>query len=138
MNLEFKNDRARADYHNACMALRVVTDYFVMLSNKLGVIPVITRIEEPVANESGVHLAGRAVDFRDEIGVLGPRLYNNLQRQTLLEEMSTRFQRKDGKPLIIHHAAQDGAGRAPYHFHCQIPANWKTDFEAFAKEYGPF
>jgi hypothetical protein len=136
MNVSFKNDRARSDYFEASAALRILIDHFISLSNKLGVIPVITRIAEPFSGEvSQTHMDGRACDFRNEIGVNGPKLYTNLQMVTLVEEMNARFPRGDNKPTCLHHSANTRNGRAPWHFHVQLEAKYKKDVEAFCRDH---
>lgn len=132
MNIEFKTDRARDEYANIGPALKIVCDYFVGLSHWHGITPVVTRVLEPIPGESGVHQAGRAVDFRNEIGVGGRCLYTDAEALDIVAKMNARFPRKDGRLVCIHHAftnhANPAAGRAPYHFHLQISYEWALDY----------
>lgn len=126
----FKTKREEKELKEACPALKLVADYFVYLSiNNCGVVPVVTRILRPVEGESGVHQDYRAIDFRDEQGVGGPRLYTPAQVTLLVTAMNKKFPRNDGKSVCINHAFTNHlvpeSKRAPYHFHIQIPWAWK-------------
>lgn len=130
MKIEFKTPREEEEFKFAPSALRTVALYFVTLSvDACGVTPVVTRIKRPVEGESGVHQDYRALDFRDEMGVGGPRLYTDDQVEFLVNAMNLQFPREDGKLVCIHHAfvnhKKADSGRAPYHFHLQIPAMWR-------------
>lgn len=136
MTVEFKTDREKQEYWQMNIALKVVADYFIDLSLKLGITPVVTRILEPVPGESGVHQAGRAIDFRNEHG--GRFLYTDAEALQLVEAMNKRFPRTDGRLVCIHHAAINhsipNGPRAPYHFHCQIPYLWAADYQAVPRK----
>lgn len=126
----FKHDHIEKELEGACPALQAIARTFEELSMKLGIEPVITRILDPVTGESGVHQDYRAIDFRNEMGVGGPRLYTDEQAELLVKQMNLRFPRKDGLKTCIHHAFinhQGRGGRAPYHFHTQIPY-WAKQF----------
>lgn len=120
----FKTQREEKEFNNAPISLVMVANEFVRISLALGILPICTRILAPILGESGVHLDYRAIDFRDEQGVGGPRLYTSEQVSALVKGVSQRFPRKDGKQTIIHHAflnhADINSRRAPYHFHLQI------------------
>jgi hypothetical protein len=127
----FKTEREEKEFQESCPALKLVADYFVYLSiNNCGVTPVVTRILRPVEGESGVHQDYRAIDFRDEQGVDGPRLYTPAQASMLVNAINKKFPRTDGKLVCIHHAftnhLEKDSKRAPYHFHCQIAWAWKN------------
>lgn len=135
--IEFKTDREKEEFEYAPEALRIVALYFASLSvDACGVTPVVTRIKRPVEGESGVHQDYRAIDFRDEVGVGGTRLYSPDQVEFLFKAMNLRFPRGDGKLVCIHHAfvnhKKADSGRAPYHFHLQIPAIWRLTPEVIS------
>jgi hypothetical protein len=128
----FKTPQEEEELKYAPMALRLVAIYFSNLSrDACGVVPVVTRIKRKVEGESGVHQDYRAIDFRDEMGVGGERLYTDDDVKFLVEAMNSHFPRQDGKLVCIHHAftnhKKPDSSRAPYHFHLQIPVLWRLD-----------
>lgn len=76
--------------------------------------PIITRIKEKIDGSSGVHEAGRAVDFRNQHG--NDFMFSSEETRFLVSEMNRRFPRTDKKLTMIHHSFNNG----PYHFHLQI------------------
>jgi hypothetical protein len=127
----YKTPREEQELEQACPALQLVAGYFEALSQRFGIEPVITRILEPIKGESGVHQDYRAVDFRNEMGVGGPRLYTDEQAKVLVDEMNKRFPRKDNKLVCIHHSfvnnKDPNSKPAPFHFHVQICWEWKKN-----------
>lgn len=132
--MKFKTPQEEEEFKYAPEALRVIAFYFDGLSrDACGVEPVVTRIKRKVDGESGVHQDYRAIDFRDEVGVGGPRLYTPDQVEFLYKALNLKFPRGDGKLVCIHHAfvnhKKPDSGRAPYHFHLQFPAIWRLNPE---------
>ena len=131
MAVQFKTTREQQEHEDAPQALRFVAHEFIKLSNEAGIIPVVTRLLRPVAGESGVHLDYRAIDFRDEMGVGGVRLYTHDLAEEIVKKMNSKFTRRDKYLVCIHHAfvshASTNSSRAPYHFHIQIPQYAKNE-----------
>jgi len=130
MIMVFKTPQEEEEWKYAPLALQLVALYFCELSrDACGVVPVVTRIKRKVEGESGVHQDYRAIDFRDEMGVGGKRLYTDDQVKFLVNAINLKFPRQDGKLVCINHAfvnhKKPESGRAPYHFHVQIPALWR-------------
>jgi hypothetical protein len=124
MNVLFKTPREELEFAKMPKALKDISIRFISYSNDMGIVPVVTRIMQPVLGESGVHLDNRAIDFRNEMGVGGSKLYTDAQAEELVKKIELDFPRRDGKLTIIHHAfiRHDDilTSRAPYHFHIQI------------------
>lgn len=121
--MRFKNARCEVEWKGIPKKLREICEEFEHISLGVMVEPVVTRIKEPVAGESGVHHTGRAVDFRDEYQVDADttrRLYTDLDAHMIVEALNEKYPRVDGKAVAIHHSF--GAG--PLHFHIQIPKAW--------------
>jgi hypothetical protein len=116
--MRFKEAHMQAQYFSRPTRLLDVCRYFAELSEEMGIEPVVTRVTDTVPGESGVHPAGRAVDFRDESG--GSRLYTDEQAADIVKAINEKFPRDDGKPTCMHHGFQGG----PLHFHIQIPFCW--------------
>lgn len=127
--VKFKNDRARFEFAKAPFKLReICLDLDAVSQKKFKIETVCTRVKEPVANESGVHPAGRAVDFRDEYMIDSEkteRLYLPEQVQYLVDYLNEKYPRTDRKSVAIHHAVEGGMD----HFHIQIPYAWLLPHE---------
>lgn len=115
--MKFKEAHLIDQYNARPEALKEVCRYFEELSLEFGVEPVVTRVTDRVPGESGVHPAGRAVDFRDEFAP-GLFLYSPEESARIVEAINERFPRTDGKKVCIHHSFSGG----PKHFHIQIQA----------------
>lgn len=117
--MKFKNDLARGDYSILPAFLRKVCDDFETFSLYYGVEPVVTRVREAVPEDSGVHEACRAVDFRSQYslpdGTMG-WLYTAQQAEDIVYQLNRKYPRDDGKPTCMHHSFEGG----PFHFHIQI------------------
>lgn len=116
----FKDDKIREEFTQAPAFLQIVANEFEALSRTHGVEPIMTRVRENVTGSSGVHEAGRALDFRDEHE--GKFLYSEDSRHLIVETLNTKFKRNDGKNTAIWHSFQ---GR-PHHFHVQIAAKMQA------------
>ena len=112
--MRFKEPHMQAQYLSRPSKLLEACRYFAELSEEIGIEPVVTRVTDKVPGESGVHPAGRAVDFRDEVG--GSRLYTDEQVSSIVNAVNAKFPRDDGKLTCIHHSFNGG----PLHFHIQI------------------
>lgn len=127
--VKFKNDRARLEFGKAPFKLReICIDLDTASQKKFKIEMTCTRVKEPVANESGVHPAGRAADFRDEYMIDSEkteRLYQPEQVQDLVDYLNEKYPRTDGKSVAIHHAVEGGMD----HFHVQIPYAWLLPHE---------
>jgi len=116
--MKFKEPHMEAQFLSRPLRLLEVCKEFEDLSEAFGIEPVVTRVTDPVEGESGVHPAGRAVDFRDEHdGVL---MYTDAQTAAIVEYLNKKFERGDGKPVCLHHSFQGGQ----YHWHLQTPIEW--------------
>lgn len=118
--MKFKTDDLAAQLESRHPLLKEMAYTFERLSLGLGIDPLITRILGKIEGDSGVHDAGRAIDFRDEVD--GIWTYSAAQVSLLLNSMNSLYARKDGKNTLIHHSFNGG----PYHFHLQMAANLKT------------
>jgi hypothetical protein len=112
----FKEEYMRGQYETRSFDLRSICDDFCRLSEYFGIEPVVTRILDQVDGSSGVHEAGRGVDFRDES--LGKRLYSDNQAALITAMINLKYARRDGKPTCLHHSFNKG----PVHFHLQSPS----------------
>lgn len=110
----FKHDSLRDEYHSLPTALQLICGDFETLSRFFGIEPIVTRVREEIAGSSGVHEAGRAVDFRDEFS--GVVTYREDVRNAIVEAMNAKYSRHDGKPTCYSHSFQGG----PRHFHVQL------------------
>lgn len=139
--LLFKDRFAEEEWACIPAALRYICEEFCALSLSVGVIPTCTRVLRKVPGESGVHQDNRAVDFRDEMGVGGTRLYTPVQVDLIVNTINAKFPRDDKKLVVIHHAfvnhSETASARAPFHFHIQIPFSWKKDSRSFFKVHEP-
>lgn len=116
--MQFKTENLKDEFAHAPTMLQVMAIWFEQLSvAHFGIDPVVTRVLEKVAGSSGVHEAGRAVDFRDEHA--GKRTYTPEQVEFLVSEMNRRFPRKDKRKTCMHHSFKGGA----FHFHIQVEAS---------------
>lgn len=120
---KFKNERAEREYKLMPKRLREVAEYFEAICGFYYVTAVVTRVREGVCGDSGVHEAGRGIDYRDETTLPDGekvRLFTGEQVAQICELINARFAREDGKVTILHHSFQGGPG----HFHIQIPVSW--------------
>ena len=111
--MRFKHSDITYEYEKMPELLTEMADMFESISESFGIEPVVTRIMAPVEGSSGVHEAGRAIDFRDEYKE--EHLYSMEQREILLDNINQEFARTDNKKSLIWHSF-DGA---PFHFHLQ-------------------
>lgn len=117
---KFKSPELEAQYLSRSPILQKICAEFCALSRELGIEPVVTRVLGRVQKESGVHPAGRAVDFRDDCqGADGKvrSLYGDDQAKSIVDRLNARYPRTDGKQVALHHKV-DGS---EYHFHIQVP-----------------
>lgn len=119
--MKFKNKIAELDYSVIPEFLNRVCDDFETFSLYYGVEPVVTRVREGMCGDSGVHEAGRAVDFRNQSqlpdGTMG-WLYTPAQMDDIVYQLNKKYPRDDGKPTALHHSFEGG----PFHLHIQIQA----------------
>lgn len=117
--MKFKNELAESDYKILPAFLKKVCSSFERNSLWYGVEPIVTRVREAVAGDSGVHEAGRAVDFRSQHslpdGTMG-WLYTPQQCEDIVYQLNHMYARDDGKPTCMHHSFEGG----PFHFHVQV------------------
>lgn len=111
--ITFKEPHLKDQYEARPKALKEVCEYFVQLSDVFGIPALVTRVTDRVEHESGVHPAGRAVDFRS-------RTFTDAQCKAIVNAINAKFPRIDGKLVAIHHCVDGGA----WHYHFQIPAAW--------------
>ena len=122
--MKFKSARIMEQYELLPDKLQEIADAFDQLSKDNGVTAVVTRVCDPVAGESGVHLDHRALDFRNEyIGDNAKRcLYSVELVEEILHTINEQFPRNDKFKTIIHHSFHGGM----LHFHLQVPVSWVT------------
>lgn len=121
--MKFKAPSLTDEFNSRPRKLIQICERFDEESNNLGINPTVTRVLESVCGSSGVHEAGRAVDFRDELRYVGTTgdpavrfIYTQDQATRLLEIINAAYPRDDGHQSMIHHSFDGG----PYHFHIQI------------------
>jgi hypothetical protein len=131
----FKYDYLHKEFESRPQILKDMAHYFESLSLSVGVDPVVTRILEKVAGSSGVHEAGRAIDFRsqyiDQNGKL-KKLYSEEDVARFLDLVNTKYKRNDGRKTLIHHSFNNG----PLHFHLQSGASLSLYEDDIRKKYG--
>jgi len=116
LHLIFKHPNIELEFQNAPLMVQFVVLRFVELSVTMyGIQPVITRILDPVAGESGVHNQYRAADVRNEF--MGIHMYTKEQSDTLVMLINQEFRRIDGFETVIMHSFKGN----PAHFHFQTP-----------------
>ena len=111
--MKFKRLNLLDEYRLMPKKLSEMTELFESISMRFDIEPVVTRIMETIKGSSGVHEAGRAIDFRDEHA--GVSLYTEDQREILLNEINAKYTRSDGRMTLIWHSFNG----APHHFHLQ-------------------
>ena len=125
--MKFKQPQYESQFEALPEKLREICYDFEQLSVKNAVIPVVTRVTDPVHGESGVHPQHRAVDFRNQYsdGKVNRWLYPQETVQEIVETLNKKYPRTDGKLVCIHHSFAGG----PFHYHVQIPYAWLTEDE---------
>lgn len=109
--MKFKESHLQGEYHSRHTFLQQMAADFEGLSRAFGIEPVVTRVLEEFPGSSGVHEAGRGIDFRDEH--LERRLYKHKQVESILALINRKYARNDGFSSLIHHGS-------PLHFHLQM------------------
>src|SRR3990172_6007334 len=109
--MHYKDERLREEFARVPAILQVIVCEFIALANEYGIIPVMTRVLERIEGSSGVHEAGRAVDFRDEFPS-GQFIFAPETRNKILATLNERYTRRDRKQTIIWHSFRG----APHHF----------------------
>ena len=130
--IRFKNKRAQNDFQEIPTELRAIIFWISSYAGYyLGqTFITITRIREPLSEgkfETGIHVLGRAIDFRDEYQSANGRIhcFSSAQKEELLQMTAVRFPRNDGKLTLLHHSVNN----EPEHFHLQIPFSSLTKEE---------
>ena len=117
--MKWKDPKLIREYKDAPPRLQECAAAFEGLClTVFGVNPMVTRILEKVEGSSGVHEAGRGIDFRDEHD--GKFIFEADWIGSICHVINVRFPRDDDYKVLMHHSFNDG----PYHFHMQIPADW--------------
>lgn len=109
--MKFKQPHLKEEFDTRPEMLKQMAYFFERCSMEWGIEPVVTRVLERIEGSSGVHEAGRAIDFRSTI-------YTEEQIVKLLDLVNRMFRRKDGKRTLIYHSFNGGA----FHFHLQTPS----------------
>lgn len=110
--MKYKHPHLKEEFETRSETLKQMAWFFERCSMEWGIEPVITRVLERIDGSSGVHEAGRAIDFRSSI-------YTEEQIVKLLDLVNRMYRRKDGKRTLIYHQFNGGA----FHFHLQTPSN---------------
>ena len=120
--MRFKSVNLQEEFwDDISLALIRIARVFDWLSQEIaGVDVMVTRVRAKIQGSSGVHEAGRAIDFRDEFGGRTLRLYSESEVDRLCNAINALFPRDDGFNTILHHSFRGG----PKHFHLQIPIEW--------------
>jgi len=112
----FKAPEVQQEFYQAPLMLQVMGCDFSAQANRLGIEPVMTRVTAKVHGSSGVHEAGRALDFRGQYK--GEHQHSLDERLALVHYINAKYKRRDNKKSIIYHRFDKGS---PYHYHLQIP-----------------
>lgn len=113
--MKFKHPHIQDQFVKTDPILQLLANDFVMLSRMLDIEPVVTRVSDPVAGESGVHTAMRAIDFRDQNS--GEFLYSQSERQVIMDFLNTKYERSDRFKAVMWHSFRGGMN----HWHLQVP-----------------
>lgn len=118
--MQFKDKVCATQFEVAPPVLKAIAlDMDDYCKENFGIELLITRVLDPVPGDSGVHEAGRAIDFRDEHPE-GTFLFNEDQQIELDKYVNGKYERSDGKATLIFHSFCNG----PLHLHLQIPQKW--------------
>lgn len=119
--MKFKDQRCEDEYDQANFLLKRMADDFQFICySQFKIDPTITRVREAIDGSSGVHEAGRGIDFRDEHD--GIFVFNSVQRTQIGNVINALYKRNDGKKTLIWHRFKNG----PYHWHLQISDKTET------------
>jgi len=126
----FKEERLKTEFFKMDPIVRLMAIHFEVLCKEyFKITPVCTRIFDDIKGATGVHPAGRAIDFRNETG--GKRMFTDEQVKFLVSEMNKRFPGHDNLATCIHHSFNGG----PYHFHIQKTLGDKYDKDLSCFDY---
>jgi len=125
--MKFKRSHLAYEYEDMPELLTEMSELFEDISSGFDIEPIVTRVTEKIEGSSGVHEAGRAIDFRDEFK--GKHLYSRHQREMLLTALNNTYARSDNRRTLIWHSFNG----APYHFHLQ-QASVGSVYELNSKE----
>lgn len=112
--MKFKDVSLEDQYIRRPAELLQICDDFNALSEFFNIEPVVTRVLEKIDGSSGVHEAGRAVDFRDEH--LDKYTYTDAQATLIAAMLNLKYARHDGKKTALFHVFDGG----PRHCHIQL------------------
>jgi len=115
--MKFKHDELKEEFYSLPQLLQEMGLEFAARSNRWGIVAIVTRVKESISGSSGVHEAGRAIDFRNEHA--GKRLYSSVQTVLMLEHFNERYARRDRFNTLVHHGFRGG----PCHFHLQLASS---------------
>ena len=101
--------------------LKKIVGDFCLWANEKGKPVTVTRVADPVEGESGVHLAYRAVDIRDETSD-GVNVFTDEETTEICELLNARYKRNDGKLTAVHHSFSG----MPRHIHLQIAVHTRA------------
>lgn len=113
--MKFKDEICEIEFRSLPEPLLQICVDFERLSEEFGIEPVVTRVKEKVQGSSGVHEAGRAVDFRDEYDK-NKFLYPEKVRLEIAQKLNAKYSRRDGKQTCFWHSFKGGR----HHFHVQL------------------
>jgi len=118
----FKSEKLKEEFYSVPAMLQVMATHFEQLCVAYyKKEPVITRVREKVEGSSGVHEAGRGIDFRYEHG--DEIFVSEHDAQFLVSEMNRKFTRTDSRKTMMLHSFNGG----PKHFHLQLQAGHEND-----------
>jgi len=103
-----------------CFLRLLVEDANVFIEKHFHKSLTITRVNDRVKGESGVHPACRGVDARDFHD--GYYTFTPLQVSKILTYINTKYKRYDRYLTLKHHTAADGCA----HFHFQVSYSMET------------
>lgn len=121
--MKFKTEQSKKELEEGFVGLRQLALEFERECARYGIEPTVTRVKGKIEGDSGVHAAGRAVDFRDQtFDADGDAhfVFTQAQREAILKRMNERYKRPDGKPTLLWHSFKG----APSHWHLQLFVGW--------------
>lgn len=114
--MQFKEVNLENEFKQSPILLQIIAnDFSDYCLDHFNIVVMCTRIKEIVHGSSGVHEAGRAIDFRDEHPT-GNFRFSDEQESEVCRYINQKYERNDGLPTIIFHSFCEG----PKHVHLQI------------------
>ena len=126
----FKEESLRSQFEMLHPLCKIIANDFDFLSRFFGIEPVVTRINDKVSGESGVHKDLRAIDFRDEYDK-DVFLYKPSVRTLIHLVLNEKYARIDKYQTALWHSFNSG----PHHFHLQVAPSADSYLKSEISDY---